>query len=650
MAKILAIDDKQENLTVLSRLLDKLIHGCTVITAQSGTEGMEKAIAELPDTILLDIIMPGVDGYEVCKRLKSDEKTKHIPVIMLTGIRTDSESRVKGLELGADAFLTKPIDEAELAAQVKAMLRIKRAEDLLRKDKGSLLGETEEEIRVLAEFPSQNPNPVLRIGRDGTVLYANDASEPLLRSWGCQPGQRLPDMWYRFALDVFSFGSSANKEVEFGDRVLSLLFAPVEGGDYVNVYGFDVTERRRLEELLKERETQLFQSQKMEALGTLVTGVAHEINNPISLIMFNVPLLQEIWHDLQPVVAEYARHEPDRKYGGLKYEYLRKRLGQLLDDMDLASNRVANTVNGLKNFARQSDVADKKPMLVNEAVRNAVQLSQTSVRKAGIDMVANLSDDLAPVNGNSQAMEQIILNLILNAVEATDNEHGRIEITSGFEEREEKVFVSVSDNGHGVDPDIARRIFDPFVTSKMAEGGIGLGLAISHNLVRAHSGLITFQSIKGKGTIFTVSFPSALKEKRAKILVVHDDREIREDLADALATLGPYLVYEAPNGIEACMKLRTHRPDLIVLDIFMPEMDGLEVCRNLRREPELSHIKVLITTAFPDHPKVQQIAELGFRDVCYKPFTTRDFVNRVDECLQASGGGAVSSEESAVGN
>ncbi len=138
MTKILAIDDKQDNLTAISALLTSLMPDCTAITTRSGAEGIEKAMAELPDTILLDLKMPEMDGFEVCKRLKSDEATCHIPIIMLTAVRTDSASRIEGLELGADAFLTKPINEGELVAQVRVMLRIKRAEDMMRREKDLL--------------------------------------------------------------------------------------------------------------------------------------------------------------------------------------------------------------------------------------------------------------------------------------------------------------------------------------------------------------------------------------------------------------------------------------------------------------------------------------------------------------------------------
>ena len=138
MPKILAIDDRLDNLISISALLRNMLPGCEVITVQTGQEGIEKSIKELPDVVLLDIQMPKMDGYEVCTKLKVNSKTKHIPVIMITAVKTDSKSRVKGLEIGADTFISKPIDADELASQVKVMLRIKKAEDKLRLEKDVL--------------------------------------------------------------------------------------------------------------------------------------------------------------------------------------------------------------------------------------------------------------------------------------------------------------------------------------------------------------------------------------------------------------------------------------------------------------------------------------------------------------------------------
>jgi len=138
MSKILVIDDKLDNLISMKALLKSIIPEYKIITAQNGTEGLEKAVRELPDTILLDIHMPGMDGYEVCQRLKSNHNTEHIPVVMVTAVRIDSESRVKGLEIGADMYISKPLNAQEFASQIRVMLRIKKAEDKLRSEKDIL--------------------------------------------------------------------------------------------------------------------------------------------------------------------------------------------------------------------------------------------------------------------------------------------------------------------------------------------------------------------------------------------------------------------------------------------------------------------------------------------------------------------------------
>ena len=138
MKKILVIDDQKDNLILITAILKNFLPEYKILTAQSGPEGIETAKREEPDTILLDIVMPKMDGYEVCKHLKEGELTKHIPIVFITGIKTDPKSRIKGLEIGADAFLSKPINQAELSAQIKVMLRIKYAEDKLRSDKVDL--------------------------------------------------------------------------------------------------------------------------------------------------------------------------------------------------------------------------------------------------------------------------------------------------------------------------------------------------------------------------------------------------------------------------------------------------------------------------------------------------------------------------------
>ena len=395
--------------------------------------------------------------------------------------------------------------------------------------------------------------------------------------------------------------------------------------------GEDITERVRAEEALQSSQEKLYQAQKMETLGTLVAGMAHEINNPINLIMYNISLFQKVWDDCLPVLKQHADKKPGIKYGGLTYEYLNENSDRLLSDMDMAANRIAKIVSDLKNFARQSNVADKRLLQINTAVENAVRLAQTTIRKAGVELEVDFVQDLPLIEANLQNIEQIVLNLIVNAAQAIGHEYGRIRLSTGF--RNGRILVAVSDNGRGVAPAIYDKVFDPFVTDKQAEGGTGLGLAVTYSLVRAHNGDITFHTQEGKGTTFTMSLPTALEKKAAKILIVDDDHSIRGVLMEVLTKGRPCFLEEASNGTEACIKLGTYRPDLVILDMFMPEMDGLEVCRIIKAEPELSDMKVIITTGFPEHPKLKEIAALGFNTIHYKPFNIPSFLEAVNNIL-----------------
>ena len=390
---------------------------------------------------------------------------------------------------------------------------------------------------------------------------------------------------------------------------------------------------RRDVQMLREYQQQLHQAQKMETLGTLVAGVAHEINNPINLIMYNIPLLQKIWSDFLPILLERKQLEPERKFGGFDYNFLADNLLHLLADMELAAHRVAKTVADLKNYSRQSNVAEKVPLDVNHAVKNALRLAKTTLRKSSVQIRLDPSENLPAIQGNLQSIEQIILNILINAVQAIDHNQGEIEIRTGFQVKDGRIYITLKDNGRGISPSIADRIFLPFVTDKHSEGGTGLGLSVTYSLVKAHGGEICFDSPADRGASFTVYLPTMLKREAAKILVVDDDHSIRKMLIEALTMDRQYLVEEAANGIEASIKLGTYRPDLLILDVFMPEMDGVEVCRTIRGEAELSDMKVVITTGHPEHPKIDEVVELGFTNIFAKPFDLIQFIQDIKKIL-----------------
>ncbi|MGD2023845.1 MAG: response regulator [Desulfobacterales bacterium] len=391
--------------------------------------------------------------------------------------------------------------------------------------------------------------------------------------------------------------------------------------------------QRHAEKVLREIQPQLQQAQKMETLGTLVAGVAHEINNPINLIMYNIPLLKKIWVDFLPLLMERRQREPERKFGGFDYDFLADNLSQLVIDIEMAAQRIAKTVSDLKNYSRQSNVAEKVPLQVNSAVKNALRLAQTTLRTSDVKIQLNLADDLPDIEGNLQSIEQIILNITINAVHAVDHNRGEIEISTGLRTKDGMIYIRITDNGRGISPEISDKIFLPFVTDKQSEGGTGLGLSVTHSLVKAHDGKIEFESSRDRGTSFNVYLPTILKHRAAKILVVDDDDAIRELLIEALTMDQKYLVKEASNGTEALIKLGTYRPDLLILDIFMPEMDGLEVCRSICSEPALSDLKVFITTGHPNHPKLDEVVKLGFTNILSKPFDLLHLVKDIETIL-----------------
>lgn len=397
----------------------------------------------------------------------------------------------------------------------------------------------------------------------------------------------------------------------------------------------DVTQQKKAEAELEKSRAQLFQAQKMEALGTLVAGVAHEINNPVNLIIYNTPLLRKVWRDLLPVLKAHVDDASHRKYGGLSVDFLDQNLLQLIGDIEMAAGRVAKIVTDLKNFARLSGSAEKRPISVNEAVANALRLVHTTMNNAGVTIEKQLGNDLPLINGNLQNIEQIVVNILINAVQAIDHPQGRIRIETGIVPTSGRLRISVADNGKGIEPALADRLFDPFVTDKQSDGGTGLGLSVSYNLAKSHGGDIAFESRPGKGTIFHIDFPTPATGKPAKILIVDDDPVIRRMLTRALTGRCAYLVDEAANGIEACLKLGACRPDLLILDIFMPDMDGVEVCRALKKDPTLANVKVIVTTGHPHHPKLAEVEGLGFKNIRPKPYNVAELIEFIDNILTA---------------
>ena len=389
----------------------------------------------------------------------------------------------------------------------------------------------------------------------------------------------------------------------------------------------------KTEEKLRKSQEQLFQAQKMEALGTLVAGVAHEINNPLNLIMYNIPLMKKIWQDFKPVLEEKEKKNPGKKYGGLPHAFLDENLDQMINDMDMAAKRVETIVGRLKDFARKSSVFDKVEMSISDAVHNSLRLVQPTLKKSNVEIRLNLDETIPLFKGHLQSIEQVILNLIINAIEAIDHDHGIIVINTGYDQQSQKICLSLEDNGKGVDPSILEKIFDPFYTDKQAQGGTGLGLSVSYSIIKAHDGEMICLNKKEKGAVFNIRLPLHPGKKLFKVLIADDDQALLRLMSKVFFKEEKYQIETVSNGTEALVKLGTFLPDLLILDLFMPQMNGLEVCKAIIKEEKLSKMAVIIITGSTQSMELQRIKEIGFKNIVAKPFDIKKFVKDIEGLL-----------------
>lgn len=270
----------------------------------------------------------------------------------------------------------------------------------------------------------------------------------------------------------------------------------------------EMDERTRLEEKAREQELQLIQANKMTALGTLVAGVAHEINNPNNLTMMNARVVAEAWGDAQSILEDYHDDNGEFLIGGLPYAEMRETVPALIRDMHAGAQRIERIVSNLKNFARPRQQAVQAAVQVNEAVQRAVNLLRHRIGKA-IAFQVDLADSLPSLQGDTQQIEQVVVNLITNALEALPQEGGQVTVSTRYNQADHDVEIEVRDTGVGIPQENVERLCDPFFTTKQEQGGTGLGLAITYTLVRDHGGNLVFESAPGAGTRARVTLPCA---------------------------------------------------------------------------------------------------------------------------------------------
>jgi len=275
----------------------------------------------------------------------------------------------------------------------------------------------------------------------------------------------------------------------------------------------EIAERRHAEEELRLNQQQLLQADKMAALGVLVSGVAHEINNPTGLILLEVPTLKRFQADAAKVLEQYYRENGDFSCGGLPYSRMREEVPRSLEKLQEAGKRIKRIVDDLKDFARQGDSALSEIVDLNAVAQAAVRLVEPSIRKATARFNAVYAEELPGIRGNAQRIEQVLVNLILNACQALPDTSRAIELNTGHDREQGAVIFRLRDEGSGISPENLARLTDPFFTTKREMGGTGLGLSVSAGIVKEHGGRLEFDSIPGRGTVVTLTLPTCPEEK-----------------------------------------------------------------------------------------------------------------------------------------
>lgn len=348
----------------------------------------------------------------------------------------------------------------------------------------------EREIRALAAFPEESPGPVLRINAKGVITYANSASTPLLNYWGCRPLQTLPFYWRQQVEHVLADNVTREIEITADDGVFSVLVAPVTGVNYVNIYARDITSQRVAEEEVKRRQDELVHVSRLSTMGEMATGIAHELNQPLSAIVnFANGCARRIKLDI-----------------GGKDELL-----SALEQISNQASRAGQIIKRMRGMVtRQQPVREAHDL--NELVEETCLMVSHDVRKHEIALERRLWREPLLVRVDAIQIEQAVLNLVRNALDSlTDsrNSERRLVISTGINERG-RPYVSVEDSGSGIPPQQMEHLFDAFFTTKKT--GMGMGLAITQTLVEDHRGKIYAESQLGSGSTFTIELPAYAEE------------------------------------------------------------------------------------------------------------------------------------------
>lgn len=540
---ILAVDDSRINLKMVGRMLDGQFN---VLTAESGAAALCIAAAQpRPDLILLDVVMPEMDGYEVIQHLRSNPQTEDIPVIFVTA-RVNDEDEQRGLALGAADYITKPLRAAILIARVRNHLKLKHAQDELRIHNATLESRVRERTETIGAILDSADQLIAMVNPEGALMAINRIGAEFFDSTPERlAGQNLFDLLpsefgIRLAdqiAEVVSSGKTSEIDAAHRRRIFHVTVYPVSGSPpRVVVYANDVTDsvaaeielRREREQLaralahqqelnrkLEEAQNQLLQSEKMASLGQLAAGVAHELNNPIGFVRSNVTTLEGYVASLFDILAAYEAKAgpalPPAEAAALTefkrqkdFDFLHEDIFQLLAESKDGLTRVQDIVQNLKDFSRVGGTgwgwAD-----LHSCIDSTLNIIWNEI-KYKCAVIKRYDPAMPQVYCIASQLNQVFMNLLVNAAHAIP-EKGDITITTTHDPAAGVVRILIADTGVGIPEENFARLFEPFFTTKPIGKGTGLGLSIAYGIIGKHHGRIDVQSTVGVGTTFTVTLP-----------------------------------------------------------------------------------------------------------------------------------------------
>ncbi len=349
----------------------------------------------------------------------------------------------------------------------------------------------------------------------------------------------------------------------------------------------DVTEDKRIRQEGELRLQQMIQTHKLTALGEVVAGVAHEINNPVSFIAYNVPILEEIWNTVETILSRSGAHHPDWEKRGLSYEEVCANMREIIQAFKIGANRISRVITSLKEFSRSDESARKKQFSVADVIAGALVIVGAQVRRTVSKINQEIDDRLPPVSGHFQKIEQVIANLLINAHQAIPSgQKGLITIRCRYIERLKAVVVDIEDNGKGIERKNMDHIFDPFFTTRRELDGTGLGLSISYGLVKEHQGIISVLSRPGKGSRFSIYLPvdgaGNLSLCPALLCIDHNVKylkELKANFVDAVIWRS-----EPQDKVEDILSFLGENPevDMIVSEVRLKGFDGWELVEKIK--------------------------------------------------------------------